>query len=186
MPFESKTRRFQKEWLADILDHFVVVACRRAKKSVAKPTRRFEDRAIGRKAGPSEERRFSAVSGGVAGMERLHHRSLLAVNARRCRSGDPKSGLQLRGIQFQHTRAGDGSAKATPQRRAVKAAILDVWTIRGKFAHHLDRKHVSFQQLLAGRTRAFAEAQRGPKQHARWVPHVYKCIPVVVIQRMRQ
>src|ERR1051325_2555316 len=186
MPFKPQARRFQKKWLAEVLDHFFVIACRRAEERITKTTGRFEDRGIRRKTGSSEERRFSAVPRGVTGMEWFHHRSLLAMYATGCRCSNSKRRFQLAVVQFQQARTSDSRAKAAPHRRAVKTTILDVRTIAGKLTHDFDAEHVSLQQLLAGSANAFADAQPGAKQHTCWMADMDKCIPVVVIQRMRQ
>src|SRR5687768_2998621 len=81
VPFQSQSRRLEKVRLADILDHFFVIAFARTEKGVAETARRFEDRRIGGEAVGGEQRRFGAVARRVAGVKRLHHGALLAMDA---------------------------------------------------------------------------------------------------------
>ena len=63
--------------------------------------------------------------------------------------GDAERGFDFVDGKFQQARAGDGGAEAAEHRRAVKAAILEVWAVGGDLTYHFDAEHIGFEQVFA-------------------------------------
>src|ERR1043166_5305481 len=101
VPLESKARRFEKIRRANVLAHFVVLAGARTEKCVAETARRFEDRGVGGESLACQQRGFSAVARRIAGVKRLYHRALLAMNTATAGSRDAEDCFDLVYVQSQ-------------------------------------------------------------------------------------
>ena len=71
--------------------------------------------------------------------------------------GDAQSSFDFVDGKFQQAGTGDGGAEAAEDRRAVKAAVLDVGRIGGDFTDHFDAEHVGFEQVFAGSADMFRQ-----------------------------
>src|SRR4051794_35780356 len=99
MPLQPHPRRFEKIRIADVLDYFFVVAGIGTEEGIAKSPWCFEDRRVGSETFAGKKGCFSAVARRVAGVERFHHRPLLAMNAAAAGSGNAKGRFDLVDVQ---------------------------------------------------------------------------------------